>query len=336
MDKVREINSPSTPWRPSSSGARDLMMREILGIRQYLWRSAPPSVRFDISSIERLLDEGHLSTDVVRLVANGAAVPPRKYVRIPSRFSRCDDDTEVQKILDLLTFGTVDPERVNELVADGNTLVINYLDELAPSIGQLCTELESAFGYRFRAFLYLTPANARGIPLHADDHDLLVWQVSGEKEWVFDSADSRLEPQVQEKPILTLREGDVMHLPEGVMHAPMALTVPSCHVTFGFRARRAAAAFEDAVLRATRRMLAERAALAAPVASLSPDDRAREWERLSQTLCEHLAALPHQELGASDAGREEDRRGRRSNLSAALVSSSESEIRPTSSKGENG
>jgi ribosomal protein L16 Arg81 hydroxylase len=61
-----------------------------------------------------------------------------------------------------------------------------------------------------------------GLGKHADDVDVLFWQVKGKTLWIFNEQEKELEP------------GDVLYIPKAVSHQVISLT-PRVGISFGFR-----------------------------------------------------------------------------------------------------
>jgi hypothetical protein len=97
---------------------------------------------------------------------------------------------------------------------------------------------------------YLTTNDAAGFPLHWDDHDVVIVQLAGEKEWEVRAA-SRKVPMYRDSDPNTIpsdeiiwsgvmRTGDVMHIPRGHWHQATRTgsgSGKSLHVTFGITKR---------------------------------------------------------------------------------------------------
>lgn len=65
---------------------------------------------------------------------------------------------------------------------DGCSIVLNHADWLCPYMAALCLDLQKSFPHAY-ANAYLTPPSSRAVPPHADDRDVLVIQLVGEKQW---------------------------------------------------------------------------------------------------------------------------------------------------------
>jgi ribosomal protein L16 Arg81 hydroxylase len=144
--------------------------------------------------------------------------------------------------------GRVDPARVWSMFADGWTIVFNNLHCHLPELAGLCRAAEAVFSQPFQTNLYLTPAGAQGFKPHWDTHDVFVLQVVGSKDWLlydtkvelplvgqgFDADLHKPGPVSRE---VTLRAGDTLYCPRGLMHDARATEEVSLHITFGLMGR---------------------------------------------------------------------------------------------------
>ncbi len=139
---------------------------------------------------------------------------------------------------------TNSPEEWNRYLRRGATLIVNGIHRRVPAISQLAAQLRQDFGYRTHVNLYFSPTAQQGFNCHYDNHDVLVLQLEGEKEWfIFGEtepcptlrhSDSLSPPN--ESPYLqcTLKAGEVLYVPRGHWHyAIAALDTPSLHLTVG-------------------------------------------------------------------------------------------------------
>ncbi len=207
--------------------------------------------------------------------------------------------------------GRVDLPRLLGRFDAGASLVVSQFHETHPPLQRFCRGLEKLFLHAVQANIYLTPPAAQGFRTHYDTHDVLVLQVEGTKRWrVWDGErverptrrtpwPGAMEP-VGEPHVLTLRPGDALYVPRGVMHDAATEGQRSLHVTVGFldaswaqaiRALLDAAELDDAALRESvpswRIGEADLAGtLAAKLACLSGPAQA---ERLANLLLESLA-----------------------------------------------
>lgn len=128
-------------------------------------------------------------------------------------------------------------------IADGATLVIDSIDELYGPIDELAGNLERRLRERVQTNCYASFTATHGFATHWDDHDVLVVQVHGRKNWrVFGPTrpfPTRRDVEHPEPPTgepahdLVLEPGDVLHVPRGHWHDANAMDGPSVHLTFG-------------------------------------------------------------------------------------------------------
>ncbi|WP_431281918.1 cupin domain-containing protein [Humitalea sp. 24SJ18S-53] len=142
--------------------------------------------------------------------------------------------------------GRVDLPRLFDRFDQGGTLIVSELHELHPPLARFCRGLEKLFLHGVQCNIYLTPPGAQGFRAHFDTHDVLVMQVSGQKDWrvwngqpVPDPTrrvrwDNQVEP-MGEPIAVPMRPGDILYLPRGVMHdaATQPGGEPSLHATIG-------------------------------------------------------------------------------------------------------
>ena len=143
--------------------------------------------------------------------------------------------------------GGADLPRLFEAFDAGATLVVSQFQELHAPLARFCRGLEQVFLHAVQANIYLTPPGSQGFRMHYDTHDVLVLQVTGEKHWRIwpgqpFPAPTRRTPWVggieplAEAVEITLRPGDALYVPRGVLHDAAAHEgeEPSLHVTVGF------------------------------------------------------------------------------------------------------
>jgi bifunctional lysine-specific demethylase and histidyl-hydroxylase NO66 len=74
---------------------------------------------------------------------------------------------------------------VAEKYLEGATIILPHLHESMAELGEFCRALEGVFSCHVQTNVYLTPASAQGFPIHYDNHDVFVMQISGAKQWSF-------------------------------------------------------------------------------------------------------------------------------------------------------
>ncbi|MFP8959626.1 JmjC domain-containing protein [Streptomyces nanhaiensis] len=142
--------------------------------------------------------------------------------------------------------------RVGSLLREGATLVLDQSNVFDPTMEVTCRALQWWSREHVQANVYLTTNDASGFDLHWDDHDVLIVQLAGEKQWevrgtsrpvpMFRDAERNNTPSEEIVWTGTMKAGDVMHIPRGYWHAATRAGRGgghSTHVTFGFAKRTA-------------------------------------------------------------------------------------------------
>lgn len=141
----------------------------------------------------------------------------------------------------------------------GATVVVRKAHVEHAGIGALAAALEAELGQPVTVNIYATPPGAQGFKEHADGHDVLVLQLSGQKRWrvyppvielALDSQITRpppLEEQLRPPPVegygaplleTTLAPGHLLYLPRGFVHAAATNAEGSIHLTIGLHGLR--------------------------------------------------------------------------------------------------
>lgn len=178
------------------------------------------------------------SDSSLELALDGRSLPPQTY---------CYEglDREGKRTL------RPDIMRVQELIARGATVVLNYVDTLVPGIRGTATAVGSAVGAPISVSLFASWQKVQGYNVHFDTQNVFALQVVGRKTWKifanreenparipgFDStsvspeeADKRKGPLLLE---VTLAPGDLLYVPPGFYHQALAETDASVHVGYG-------------------------------------------------------------------------------------------------------
>jgi len=121
--------------------------------------------------------------------------------------------------------GLVDARTALAAFDEGATVVFQGLHRYHPPLTRLVAELELELGHPCQANAYLTPPGAQGFAVHADSHDVFVFQTAGTKQWEVHG------PEGVEQ--VLLEPGLSMYLPTGTPHAARAQETVSLHVTIG-------------------------------------------------------------------------------------------------------
>jgi hypothetical protein len=140
--------------------------------------------------------------------------------------------------------------RLGDLLRQGATVVLDQVNTFDPTMEATCRALQWWSRERVQVNAYLTTNDASGFRLHWDDHDVLIVQLAGEKQWevrgpsrtapLYRDADRNDEPSEDVVWAGTMRTGDVMHIPRGCWHQATrngSGSGKSLHMTFGFAKR---------------------------------------------------------------------------------------------------
>lgn len=129
----------------------------------------------------------------------------------------------------------VDIDALFRLFAGGGSIVINAAHKTLPKLTAYCSALERELRFQVQANIYITPPQAQALPIHTDDHDIIVMQLHGSKNWRFQPNPETTCASKQ----LILQSGDLLYLPKGFKHQAFTLDDYSIHVTLGFRPKSA-------------------------------------------------------------------------------------------------
>jgi cupin superfamily protein len=191
-----------------------------------------------LSELSQLIAMGVIPGSKIRLIRGGRPVPERFW------------STEEKHAL------VPDIKHISRLLREGHSMSISHLEQFAPGVHTLCSGLGSELSRRIRAYLHLTPPSSQGFLPHYDNHDVIVLQLEGEKEWqVFERATSapvhptNITPEPGQSPVLTvtIRRGDSLYVPRGFVHCAATTQQLSLHVSVGIFAITVADALRDVI-----------------------------------------------------------------------------------------
>ena len=172
-------------------------------------------------TVNHLIAADLLRSDRLRIVRESVDVPPLMYRRHSGA-------------------QTLRADALQALLAQGVSLVVNFVDDLVPQIGDLSGALERTLGHRIGINAYLSFGRGSALEPHADDHDVLVVQVHGRKRWrsygspFLLPVERRKSPKFASKSAAwedTLEPGDVLYLPRGEVHEATLEGPHSVHLT---------------------------------------------------------------------------------------------------------
>jgi ribosomal protein L16 Arg81 hydroxylase len=173
---------------------------------------------------------GSITAGRIRMVRNGTGAPDRMWASATQH-----PDGSLGPLLP-------DGPRIWDMARQGYTLTLSGLQKFSTGVFRLCSGLESELSCRINANAYLTPPSSQGLKAHFDDHDVIVLQIQGEKDWlVYDRyGDTPHSPTNVELPAdatprlrTTLRDGDSLYVPSGFVHSAAASGQPSLHISVG-------------------------------------------------------------------------------------------------------
>lgn len=184
------------------------------------------------SDLNQILRHHRLDAPRLRLVLEGKTIPPASYVTYQTSRRRPDLSVPRLRSVDLTRH-----------LRSGATLIVDAVDEIQESITELAEDIESVLACRIQVNMYAGWRHSPGFDLHWDDHDVLILQVSGRKEW-------KVYPMTREYPTAadpegkgappsaplwegTLNDGDLLYIPRGWWHVAVPVDEPTLHLTVG-------------------------------------------------------------------------------------------------------
>lgn len=170
-----------------------------------------------LDDVDRFLTTTALRTPFFRLVRAGEGIPESAYTRSGRAGSR-----DVS--------GIADAGAVASLYEQGATIVLQGLHRWSEPVTRFCRELELELGHPCQVNAYITPAEAQGLDLHHDPHDVFVLQAFGRKRWQVHPAPAEEDRAPLE---LEVEPGDTIYMPTGTPHAAAAQRTVSGHLTVG-------------------------------------------------------------------------------------------------------
>lgn len=132
---------------------------------------------------------------------------------------------------------------LRQAYAQGQTVVIDALQQRWPPVAALCRNMEALLHHPVHVNMYLTPRGAQGYPAHFDTHDVFIVQVEGSKQWrlygtarelpLSDEATALAPPPSPPEREVCLNAGDLLYLPRGHIHEAFTTQCASLHLTVG-------------------------------------------------------------------------------------------------------
>jgi ribosomal protein L16 Arg81 hydroxylase len=142
-----------------------------------------------------------------------------------------------------------DPDKVQEYLRRGATLIANDIDHLNRGMTAFADAMEQTLGGRVQGNLYLSSRRRQGFAAHFDTHDVYAVHVEGTKTWhvyegraadpiahvSFRSYGQEHHDQAKGKLLMDvhMEPGDLLYLPRGQYHDAIADEGGAVHIAFG-------------------------------------------------------------------------------------------------------
>ncbi len=129
---------------------------------------------------------------------------------------------------------------LHRLMREGVTAVLEAVNELSTNVCALTERLAGELGARSAANAYISFGSVSGFGMHNDDHDVLIFQLDGRKEWRFLKNTASCKATVadfsdpsdgKQYESIVASAGDVLYVPKGTWHNVVALKERSLHLT---------------------------------------------------------------------------------------------------------
>lgn len=200
---AREVQE-ALAWQPSAEAGQEFALGRLSTDAFVEWLFSPQRL-FD------LLASCPLAPPQLRVVRSGGDLDSRSFMAWrPQRPARADTS------------------KLSRLLNEGATLVLNFANELDTRLAYACRSLQWWTGETVQVNAYLTTGPTSGFDLHWDDHDVIVVQIAGTKDWDVRCmagrypmpGDAEHNPTSPEDSIWqgTLESRDVLYLPRGQWH----------------------------------------------------------------------------------------------------------------------
>jgi ribosomal protein L16 Arg81 hydroxylase len=180
--------------------------------------------------LESIISNADLRYPAIQLARDGGYIPPEAYTKnIPQGRETFN--------------GVPDVARIQSEYRSGSTIVLNGMHRTWAPLRELSESLENDLSYSIHANAYLTPKGTPGFAPHYDTHEVFVLQIGGSKRWRVFQPPLALPHHTQTftptgfvpRPLLELelKQGDLLYLPRGFVHAAHTSQGHSAHVTIG-------------------------------------------------------------------------------------------------------
>jgi ribosomal protein L16 Arg81 hydroxylase len=200
------------------------------------WREKPvvldvsPTTPMNLYDIDAALTSGSLRTPYVEMIRAGDTISS-------------DAFTETREVVSRKATGFADRRLILGLMREGATLLLRNTEHWHRPTAELVARLVDELGRRVEAFFFVTPQGSQGLPVHRDDADVFLLQVSGSKLWKVRSGPEnhhwRTGPVPGDPgPVILdakLTQGQVLYIPRGYAHSAIGAQGLSAHLSLTVR-----------------------------------------------------------------------------------------------------
>lgn len=131
-------------------------------------------------------------------------------------------------------------DHIMRLHSGGASLICNQTQKVSNNIAYLTDFLARKFECRVHGNLYITPPKMTAFRPHYDKHDVIVIQLKGSKKWSFyelpipqQGRNIYEKSELKKTDELSLKAGDLLYVPHGLIHSAESTSESSWHITLG-------------------------------------------------------------------------------------------------------
>ena len=192
---------------------------------------------FSIKRFEERITGNDIRYPQFRIAQNGKIIQPELYTRSRTLKNQFFNDA-------------IDIPAVYSLWNQGATIILQALQRGCSNLSLELNELESDISHNIQANAYLTPMSSQGFNVHYDNHDVLILQIEGSKDWtIWDTPvnkkplknENKIEEETPEGSLFfkgSITSGDMIYIPRGHYHVATSLSEISLHITIGIHVYR--------------------------------------------------------------------------------------------------
>lgn len=226
VEAVSTVPAPGVQWLLSPCGPQDFFARYWESQALFVERRQPDYYQdlFSSARLEEVLCYGKPKPPDLRVVSE-------QHELLPSRYVTSDGDLNLPQL--------------HKVFDEGHTIVVNGLQRFCAPVASLCRRVQDLLNHQIIANVYLSPGESRGLHPHFDTHDVFVLQIEGTKTWYLHGSPQGLpllatfQPVIpreslgEPQQVVTLRAGDMLYVPRGMVHHAETGLDPSLHITLG-------------------------------------------------------------------------------------------------------